>query len=88
MVLEGEQYRYLLSIIEYLEHDSPDENCLNYIAKSLCCLLPKHLTPFLEFLQAHPHALQLLVAHTHYPSIGSFLLKITTDEHAPTGELG
>lgn len=79
-VQEEDKYKYLLRIWEYFDCEDPDENCLNYIAKSLQTLIRKKLSEFLEFFSADPDRLKKLVRLAHYPSVAHLLAKIVTDD--------
>lgn len=41
------KYKYLTSLFEYLNTQDLDENCVNYIAKTLATLVRKKISEYL-----------------------------------------
>lgn len=45
---------FLNSLFEYLSSPELDENCVNYISKTLATLIRKKISDYLEFFIEHP----------------------------------
>lgn len=62
-----------------------EENCVNYIVKSIQVLVRKRLGTLLEYLRACPDVLSRLAHLAHFPSIAQLFTKLITDEddHMP-----
>jgi len=43
IIEEKDKYRYLVQILEYVNNEQLDENCLNYISKALQTLVRKKI---------------------------------------------
>jgi hypothetical protein len=82
---ESERYKWIGRVVEYLAGEELDENCVNYIAKSIQVLVRKRLGALLEYLRACPDVLARLAHLAHFPAIAQLLLKLITDddEHMP-----
>jgi hypothetical protein len=67
-------------VVEYLQGEELDENCVNYIVKSMQVLVTKRLGTFLKYLRACPDVLSRLAHLAHFPSIAQLFTKLVTDE--------
>jgi phosphohistidine phosphatase SixA len=67
-------------VLEYLMGEDLDENCVNYIAKTLQVVIRKRLGALLEYMRACPDMLARLAHLSHFPAIAQILAKFITDE--------
>jgi hypothetical protein len=77
---EADKYKFLNKILDYIQGESLEENCLNYIVKSLQILVRKKLNAFLEYFHQFPEVLARLTQISHFPSVSHLLAKLLTDE--------
>jgi len=77
---ESERYKWLGRVLEYLMGEDLDENCVNYIAKTLQVVIRKRLGALLEYMRACPDMLARLAHLSHFPAIAQILAKFITDE--------
>jgi hypothetical protein len=71
---------FLNSLFEYLNSPELDENCVNYISKTLATLVRKKISDYLEFFIEHPECLNRLVEISTFPSIAHLLAKMLADD--------
>ena len=57
-----------------------DENCVNYITKTLATLVRKKVSLFLEFFIEHIKFLNRLIHLSYFPSVAHLLAKMLTDD--------
>jgi hypothetical protein len=67
-------------VLEYLLGEDLDENCVNYIAKTIQVVIRKRLDAVLEYLRACPDMLARLAHLSHFPAIAQILAKFITDD--------
>jgi hypothetical protein len=66
--------------LDYIQGESLEENCINYITKSLLILVRKRLNAFLEYFRLFPDVLARLTQISHFPSVSHLLAKLITDD--------
>jgi hypothetical protein len=77
---ESDRYKWVNRVVDYLQGEELDENCVNYIAKSLQMLVRKRLCALLEYLRHSPDVLSRLAQLAHFPAIAQLLTKLVTDD--------
>lgn len=77
---EGNRYKYLIKILEYLGGKEIDENCVNYIAKTLGNLIRKKTVEFYQFFANNDVETDRIIKHSYFPSVSQFLAKLISED--------